>query len=249
MPPPEILAFVAVAFLIAGVFKGVTGLGLPAMSLGLLLLAIDLKQAMVILVVPLLATNIWQGMVGGHFGAAFRRFWTLFLAGALGIWFAVGVMVETSSGALAVVLGVVLFAYAVYGLMAPQVPPPGRWEGVLSPLAGAATGVIGGFTGSMAVPFAPYMQALGMDRDALIQAMGVWFSISALMLGVALGGRGALPRELMTVSAGAVVPAIVGMEAGRWVRRRLSDALFRKVFFAALALLGVYIALRGLFLT
>ena len=56
--PLEILAFVAGAFFIAGIVKGLTGLGLPAMSLGLLLLALELRDAMAILVIPLFATNI-----------------------------------------------------------------------------------------------------------------------------------------------------------------------------------------------
>lgn len=243
--PPDILAFVAGAFLVAGLVKGLTGLGLPAMSLGLLLLALELRDAMVILVIPLFITNVWQGLTGGHFRDAVFRLWPLFAAGSAGIWFAVGVMVSANPAVLAIILGAVLAAYAGYGLATPQIRPPGRWETVLSPLAGAATGVIGGLTGSMAVPSVPYMQALGMNRDALIQAMGIWFCVGSLALGAALGGRDALPAGLAAVSAGAVIPAIAGMDLGRRLRRRLSEMLFRKVFFTALIVLGLYIAGRG----
>lgn len=244
--PSEILAFVGVAFLIAGLVKGLTGMGLPAMSLGLMLLALELRDAMVILVVPLFLTNVWQGVTGGHFRATLTRLWPLFATGVVAVWFAVGIMISANPAVLAMGLGTVLAGYAAYSLATPQIVPPGRWEGLLSPLAGVVTGLIGGLTGSMAVPAVPYMQALGMNRDALIQAMGIWFCLGSAALGVSLGGRGAMPWALSMVSAGAVLPAIAGMELGRRLRDRLSEALFRKVFFTALLLLGLYIAGRGI---
>ncbi len=243
--PIDTLAFIAAAFLIAGLVKGLTGLGLPAMSLGLMLLAVQLRDAMVILVVPLFATNFWQGLTGGHLSPILRRVWPLFATGVVGIWFAVGIMITADPTQLAMGLGVILAGYAAYSLATPQLSVPGRWEVILSPLAGAMTGVIGGLTGSMAMPAVPYMQALGMNRDALIQAMGIWFCLGSLALGAGLGGRGVLPEDLVIVSAGAVVPAIIGMDLGRRLRQRLSEALFRKVFFTALILLGIYIAGRG----
>ena len=245
MLPTDILIFVAFAMFAAGVVKGLTGLGLPAMSLGLMMLAVDLKQAIVILLVPLFVTNIWHGVIGGQLRATLSRLWPLFSAGMVAIWFAVGVMINTDPAILTISLGIILFSYSAYSLATPQILSPGRWEPVLSPLAGALTGVIGGFTGSLAVPAVLYMQALGMSRDALIQAMGIWFSLGSVALTIALGGRGALPQDLVIVSAGAVVPAIVGMELGSRMRKRLPETVFRKVFFGALLLLGVYIATRG----
>jgi uncharacterized protein len=245
MLPPDILFFIAFAFLAAGLIKGLTGLGLPATSLGILLLAIDMKQAIVIMLVPLFVTNIWQSVIGGQLKTIFLRLWPLLGAGMITIWFAVGVMITTNPALLRIALGVILISYSAYSLVTPQARPPGRWEPLLSPLAGAITGIIGGFTGSLAVPAVLYMQSLGMSRDALIQAMGIWFCIASVALSIALGGRGALPPELAMVSVGAIVPAIAGMEIGRRLRRRLSEELFRKVLFSALLLLGIYIAARG----
>lgn len=247
MLPVELLVFVAFAFLAAGAVKGLTGLGLPATSLGLMLLAIDLKQAVVIMLVPLFVTNIWQGLVGGHLGATLKRLWALFGAGIIAIWFAVGVMVAAKTAILTVLLGVILVSYSGFSLATPQIHLPARSEPWLSPLAGALTGMIGGFTGSLAVPAVLYMQALGMERRQLIQAMGIWFTLATTAFSISLGGRGALPPELAMVSAGAVLPALAGMELGRRLRERLPELLFRKVFFGVLMALGVYIAARGIF--
>jgi uncharacterized membrane protein YfcA len=53
------------AFFIAGAVKGVIGLGLPMVSLGLLTVALDLHTAMALLVVPSFVTNLWSRLSAG----------------------------------------------------------------------------------------------------------------------------------------------------------------------------------------
>jgi uncharacterized membrane protein YfcA len=101
-------------------------------------------------------------------------------------------------------------------------------------------------TGSFVVPGVPYLQAIGLPRDMLIQAMGMLFVLSTAALGLALAGRGLLSAELGLQSMAAIPPALVGMALGRWLRVRLPEARFRKVFFVALLLLGLYIVARSL---
>ena len=80
-----------------------------------------------------------------------------------------------------------------------------------------------------------------MDRDELIQAMGLWFTIATLSLAFSLKEHGLLSDELGWLSLMAVLPALLGMWIGRILRPRLSEAAFRRLFFAGLTLLGVYI--------
>jgi uncharacterized membrane protein YfcA len=122
--------------------------------------------------------------------------------------------------------------------------PPGaeRWAG---PVAGCVNGVLTGMTGSFVVPGVPYMQALGLPRDMLVQAMGVLFTLSTLGLGLALAGRGLIGAGLGLQSVAAVAPAVLGMWLGQRLRGRIPEAVFRRVFFAALAVLGFYITARA----
>jgi len=138
-----------------------------------------------------------------------------------------------------------LCVYAAISLATPQVPPPGGKEPWLSPVVGAANGVISGMTGSFVVPGVLYLQALGLPRDLLVQAMGLLFTVSTLALAAALGGHGLLPAELGLLSAGALVPAFAGMALGQRLRRRIPEQRFRKIFFLSLTLLGLYISVRA----
>jgi uncharacterized protein len=246
VPPVESLTIVALAFLLAGFVKGVIGLGLPAISLAALTATLGLKAAMAILLAPSLVTNLWQGLVGGHLQQILRRLWLLLLVLCLATWLGVGVLARADADILAGLLGLVLAAYAVSGLVRLDPPSPGGMEGWLSPVVGAVSGLLNGMTGSIVLPGVLYLQSLGLSRDVLIQAMGVLFTVSTVALGFSLRGQGFLSPELMVLSACGVVPAVIGMLLGQLVRRRLSETAFRSVFFSGLLVFGAYIAVRSL---
>jgi hypothetical protein len=241
----EILVVVCATFLFAGWVKGVVGLGLPTIVLALLAATVGLREAIALMLVPALVTNVWQGLTGGAFVVLLRRLWPLLLAACFGTWFGVGVLAQADTVLLTGLLGVMIFGYAGISLVAPQVPPPGRWEGVLSPTAGAIGGLATGLTGSF-IPGILYLQALGLSRDHLVQAMGIAFVVLTVALAGALTQQDMMTVDLWLMSAVAVAPAALGMVLGRALRRRLSEALFRRVFFSALLLLGGYLASRSL---
>ena len=58
------LVFIAVAFLLAGFIKGAIGVGLPTVVMGLLSIVMPPAQAAALMVLPAIATNIWQMAAG-----------------------------------------------------------------------------------------------------------------------------------------------------------------------------------------
>ncbi|MBB1602212.1 sulfite exporter TauE/SafE family protein [Variovorax sp. UMC13] len=239
-------AATAAVFLAAGAIKGVVGLGLPTVSMALLALWMAPVRAAALLVVPSLLTNLWQTRPRESFRAVWRR-----IAGMQA-----GVVVGTLGGSLyfgvpagawaSLALGVALMVYALWGLTGRQLhvsPAQARW---LGPLVGVVTGVVTSLTGVFAVPAVPYLQALGFERDSLIQAMGISFSTSTVVLAIGLAGNGGLPVAALGGSFAMLVPAIVGMVLGTWLRKRLSVTLFKRCFLIGLALLGLYMALRAM---
>ncbi len=246
MFPPETIALIAATFLIAGMVKGLVGLGLPTIALALLSAGIGLKEAIALTLVPALVMNIWQAFAGGELVNILRRFWAWLIAICLGIWFGTSVLVSADSSVLTGLLGVLLVIYSAFSLATPQLPPPGRWEPWLSPLFGGAAGVMAGMTGALMVPGVMYIQALGMRRDLLVQSLGVTFLISTVVLLIAFRQFGLMPASLGATSALALVPAVIGMAIGQQLRRRLPEERFRPVFFVVLLGLGLIIVVRSL---
>jgi uncharacterized membrane protein YfcA len=95
------------------------------------------------------------------------------------------------------------------------------------------------------LPAVPWLQALGLDKDELVQALGVSFIVSTLALSVGLVGAGALDVTVAWHSALALAPALAGMVVGTMIRNRISASTFKLCFFAGLLALGAYLVLRA----
>src|SRR5690606_26164262 len=137
-----------------------------------------------------------------------------------------------------------LVLYAAYGLARLRLRLPAAAETWAGPLAGAANGILTGMTGSFVVPGVAYLQAIGLPRDALVQAMGLVFTVSSLALTLALSGRGLLSWQLGGLSLAGLLPALAGLWLGQRLRRRLPEERFRRVLLLALLLLGLWMVLR-----
>ncbi len=240
------LTAIGATFLLAGTVKGVIGLGLPTVSLALMTVLLDLPSAMALLLVPSFVTNLWQALVGGHGRAILKRIWPFLLMATGTVWLGATALTRVDVDYLSALLGLLLIAYALASLAGSRFEIRAEQEVWAAPVAGTINGVLTGMTGSFVVPGVLYLQALGLPRDALIQAMGILFTASTFALAVALQGNGLLTGELGWLSALGLVPALAGMVVGQRIRRQLPEETFRKVFFSALLVLGVYIVVSAL---
>lgn len=240
------LAVAAVAFFLAGFVKGAVGLGLPPVAMGLLSVVMAPAQAAALRVVPAFVTNVWQLAAGPHVGTMTRRLWPMLAASVVATLVAGALLHGAFGGGAIVALGFALIASALLGLAAPPLrvsPGAERW---LAPLAGATTGLVTAATGVSSIPAAPFLGALGFDREHLIQALGRSFTVSTVAIAVALAGSGILGVGTAGVSVLALVPALLGMQLGGWVRGRVSEPVFRRCFHLGLLGLGLHLAARGL---
>ncbi len=237
---------VAGVFLLAGFVKGTIGMGLPTLGMGLLGLSMPPAQAAALLLAPSLLTNVWQMLAGGRLLQLCRRLWRLLAGVVLGTWLgAVWLPIDNARYAT-VVLGAALSCYALAGLLAIRfsvsAPAERRW----SLWMGGATGLVTAATGVFVIPAVPYLQALDLDKEALIQALGLAFTVSTLALGASLAHGGVLQPALAGASLLALLPALLGMLGGQWLRAKLAPELFRRCFFIGLLALGLYLGGRAL---
>lgn len=241
----HLTALVLFAFLLAGTVKGVIGMGLPTVAMGLLSVAMLPAQAAALLLIPSTVTNFWQLAAGGHLRTVCKRLWLLLVMIAIGTGLGSYLLGMGSAQGMGRALGAALFVYALCGLFLPTFKVPPRAEIWLGPLCGLITGLITSATGVFVIPAVPYIQGLGLDRNQLVQALGVSFTVSSLALGVGLFWNGALGGAEMSASLLAVIPALLGMMIGQWLRQRISALVFKRVFFIGLALLGLHLLIGG----
>jgi uncharacterized protein len=242
---PAHLLFIAATFLLAGMVKGVIGLGLPTVAIGLLGLVMAPPEAAALLIVPSLVTNVWQLAFGPRPVSLAMRFWPMLIGICAGTAGGTALLGGIGGARAGEALGIALVLYAVVGLFSPRLALPGRAEPLLGPLAGAATGIVTAATGVFVIPAVPYLQAIGLAKDELVQALGLSFTVSTLALAASLALTGALPPSVAGASLLALAPAVAGMMLGRLVLARIAPTTFRLWFFLGLLGLGVHLALRG----
>ena len=238
---PGLIAFIALTFVLAGFVKGVIGLGLPTIAVGVLGVLMPPAAAAALMVVPSLITNIWQ-IAGPALVPLLRRLWPMFLALVVGVAVGAGALAGTSANLARGLLGLALMVYAALGLAnrRPRIVP--AWEPWLGPLVGLATGIVTAATGIFVIPSVPYLQALGLDKDELVQALGLSFLVATIALAGSLVSGGTLSAGVAGSSLLALAPALLGMWLGQRTRAAIDAATFRRWFLISLLLLGAYIA-------
>ncbi len=246
MTDPFTLSAIVVTFLLAGAVKGVVGMGLPTVSLALLTALLDLPTAMALMLVPSFVTNVWQAVVGGNGLALLKRLPVFFVLAFGAVWIGGQALVTVDLALLSALLGILLVLYGASGLSNYRISIQTNHEGWAGPVIGFINGVFTGMTGSFAFPGVLYLQALGLKRDQLIQAMGILFTLSTLGVAISLQSNALLSVELGALSAAGLIPALVGMVFGQRIRQHMSEDVFRRVFLIALVILGTYIGLSAL---
>jgi uncharacterized membrane protein YfcA len=235
------LLLIAAVVLFAGFVKGLLGLGLPTVSIGLLAVAMPPTRALAIVIAPAILANVWQAFRGPYLRDIVRRLWPLMLGAIVGIWLNADAMSGPHARYGTLVLGILLVIYAIVGLsrFSPRVAR--RNEIWVGGVIGVITGVISASTGVQVIPSMPFMQAIGMEKDELVQALGVFFTVATLALSVDLTKTGLLSSATALPAAVALIASFVGFWVGQSVRAKMPAAVFRRWFLFAMILLGLYL--------
>lgn len=235
---PQIVAVFA-TYLFAATAKGVTGLGFSTTCLPILTLLVGLKDALPLVILPSICSNLVVMRQAGRFGETIRRFWPMLLALlpglAVGLW-TLSRIDGTQAGA---VLGLMLLLWCTFSIARPNMHLPPQWERPLAPLSGGLTGLINGVTGSQVVPVVPFLMMLRLDRDLFIQAVNCSFTLSSIVMAVGLGLLGLFSSYDILISALGTLLVFFGVSMGGAIRRRLSEEFFRNVILVMLSLMGI----------
>ncbi len=242
-----LIVWALIVFLAAGTTKGIVGGGLPVMSIGLLTMVTSLPEAIAIAIIPAFVTNIWQASTGGYFFQLIRRLWPYLLASIIAVLIGTKILIAVNAAALTILLGIVISVYSFLGAIGKEFEIAARWEILLGPVFGFFTGLIGGMTGSPAYPGLYFLNGLGFTRNQLVQAMGVCFSVVTLSVALSMNTNNLISQKQFMLSLFSIIPAMTGMVIGTNIRHKMSEQLFRKIFYVAMLLLGNYLIIRSIY--
>ena len=233
-------------FLFAGIIKGLIGLGIPMITLSLMSLFQPVPSAVVITLLPSFLTNVWQALNGGNFLFLLKKLWGLILMVPPGVWVGTYFLDKFDLPWFSVILGLLLMIFAVLSLWGFVVQVPKGQENSWGSFVGILGGVMLGMTGIFSVPSIFYIYGLGLNRNELVQALGIVLNIVTVFLAIALFQMEILYEKQLLLSIGAFFGTTSGMLIGQQIRHFISEGLFRKIFLSFLMVLGTYIVTNAL---
>lgn len=232
-------------YLLAGTGKGITGLGFSTICLPLLALSVGLKDALPLVIIPSVCSNIMVMIGVGNFVPAVKRFWPMLLATVpgliLGLWLLDAFDGETAGA----ILGLVLLAFCLFSYVNPNYHLPAKLEAPLSPLSGFMTGTFNGITGSQVMPSMPFLMSLGLERNLFIQSINCSFTLSSFIMAFGLTQLGLFSTQALIISICGVAAAFFGVRLGERIRSRLSPEQFRNAILALLVVMAIILIIKA----
>jgi uncharacterized membrane protein YfcA len=241
-----IAALMAAVVLGAAFVKGAIGFGFPTLGTPLLSLVVDVKTAVVVLILPNIVMDGIQFARRGSPLATVRRFSVLLATGTLGVVLGTRALVVLSPRATTLILGAVVLCFVALNVTGSTPRVPAHWEPWLSAPAGFVAGVIGGITNAPATPLVLYFQAIGLSKHEFVSSVAFTFVFYKLVQLGAVSWYGLLPWSLLWPSIGLTAVGLAGFAVGLRVQDRLDQRAFNRAVLGFLALLGAWLLIRSL---
>jgi uncharacterized protein len=238
LPLAGIMVVIAILFA-AGMTKGVIGIGLPIVAVPLLSMIVTVPNAVAIVAIPLLLTNLSQACRGEAIPLVLKGLWPILGGTAAGLIGGVYLLTSLSPTVLKPVVGIALIAVAALMLVAPKVKCPDRFAPVVGPFVGVGGGVLGGLAGQPGPIVFLYLLSRGISGNRFVQYSSMYIALTSVALTLALSRVGAIGVDGATVSVICTMPILLGMWIGQRVREVVSAGLFRKLVLGMIILGGV----------
>jgi uncharacterized protein len=234
----------ALAFVIGGSVKGALGVGLPLIAVPLLSLWIPSPQAIAMLVVPVLSSNLWQAVEGGLFIPTLKRFRGLIAAQFIATVLTVRMTLAMTASQLNILLAFALLLAVALMAVKPTLRVNPKQEQRVGTAIGLFSGLLGGVSSLTGPVIITYLLSLKIDRDTFIGSISVIYLTGAVPLYFAMLWFGRVAVVDFAMSGVALMPMAIGLAIGKMLRQWLDEALFRKVLLGFLTLLALLLLLK-----
>ena len=245
--PASIMAAVVCSLIVAGLLKGIIGVGMPIVALPLLSLFIDIKSAAMLLSMPLIVSNLPQALEGGKTGRSLVQLTPVLLGMIPGLFLGVRILLGLDANVAKIIAGLVLIGVAGVTLLAPRLQLSSR---LVLP-AGITFGFFGGILGGIAAMAGPlvfiFLLAKGLHGKAFTKEASLYLVVSAGLLAIFLPASRQFSWLDVLVSTAAMLPVVLGMYVGQHLRDKIAPETFRKLVLIAVIAAGAELVRHGLF--
>jgi hypothetical protein len=238
---------IALILFLGGLVKGSIGFGFPALAVPLLSLIIGPREAVVMLSVSVVVTNIDNVRRGIAEWRSLRLVLPYFIVGIVCVPLGVFFLRSGSPDLVRLVIGLVVIAYLGVQRFLPNMSnlgAPAR-RGI-----GAGLGFLAGFLAGMANLPGPvsiiYFSMFRLSKNAFIFVINAFNTLTVSSAIITFAASGEYTPSALTRAALALVPVYVGFWTGVRLRERLSGERFFRLVNAGLFGVACLLFVRGL---
>ncbi|WP_237666201.1 MULTISPECIES: sulfite exporter TauE/SafE family protein [Burkholderia] len=220
---------IVVALVLGGMAKGITGIGVPLIAMPIVSQFMPIRDAVLLLSMPIILGNIPQALEGGQVLATARKIAAPIAGTVLGNIAGVAILLSLNSGHAQAASGAVLIVVATLMLAAPKLNLAPAWRkpvGFALGFGAAVTESIASVPGPL---LATYLISSGASGRAFTKQIAIILVVSVVTLLTTFSGAAQASGADLAISAAATLPAIAGMWLVRPLRDKMSPEIFRKV--------------------
>lgn len=242
----DLLVFGLFVYLLSGTIKGVVGIGLPTAAIGLMSQVTEPLNAIALVIVPMVVTNLWQIIRCGHIVRTIRRYGPFAFTLCVFIFISSHFAKDIPAPILQICVGTVVTLFAIDALWRKPFTLNPRYDLPVQLCAGSLGGLLGGIAGIWSPPMVGYLMARQLDKDEFVRALGFLIFSGSVFLCIGYVQAGILTTSMAKISAVMVIPALIGFTLGELIRRRLGAERFRKLVLIFFMVMGLNLIRRGL---
>ena len=136
------IALMTLILLLAGMTKGVLGVGLPLVAVPLLSQVVSVPLAIMTLAVSTVVSNAFQAIQGRDALLVVKRFWTLLLPFVVTLFLAAHLLVVLNDNALGLIMGVIIIFFTLLNYVPKLSTVRVEHERYLNPVIGLLAGLL-----------------------------------------------------------------------------------------------------------
>ncbi|HET9148220.1 MAG TPA: sulfite exporter TauE/SafE family protein [Acetobacteraceae bacterium] len=233
------LLFLLAVLLLGGLVKGVVSIGVPLVAMPLLAGTLSIRQAVLLLSLPIILGNIPQALEGGHTLPTIRRVAAPMIGMVAGIMLGVSILLRLSPRMEAGGAGLILVIASALLLASPRLHLPRHLAAPFGLALGFVSGLMEGMAAIPGPLLAMYLLAIGATGRQFTKQIALILIVSVIALILTFRQNHHADGFDLAISALAAVPVIGGIIIARPLRDMLSPRLFRVVVLIFVLLAGL----------
>ena len=233
---PLIVMFIVTTFFVSGIIKGFLGLGLPAAVMALLTLIMEPSEAISIIFLPLLFTNLIQ------FSRSSNRIWIAMKFRYFALALMVTILITSAfitaypQSLLTILIGLAMILFSIQSLFEIKIPVNDSFSWHIT--LGTFAGLLGGISTIWSPPIAMYLMAREYEKEELIGILGFLFLSACFPLGLGLYLSGLLNSTSTLASLCGLIFVLLGFRIGELLRKRVPNEKFKRILLVAFFIMG-----------